>query len=582
MALLLLSQTNMAQTNTNTRTTSTTTTTVNGVTTTNTATSVGGTSFSSASSGYATGVAFASTPNDTIKWKTREVSKDFNIKNNVPIFIESSFRNIEVKTWDQPTLRLVAVAQYKNDEDANRSLDELFEKSNIKVKNSDGAFEILGANSNAAVLRSYTYTVNDLYSNSAVRNLNLQGVFNNTSDSSNTFVYTPNYTFSTNVDTSIFLKDSSGTNLKIIFKPREAQALREKVKAEREALKAKRELVVEEQVKAQAEQIKQLSKQISEQSKKLAALSAEDAEKNSKEIAKLTKEIAQLSNQITFKSLNKTMTFNFDTVKTNWETLQPLALSDWNMPPTPPIPTTTPSPVTRVVGLSAPRQNSSLKWTIYIPQGHKVNIDSKYGNINIDNDLDAAKITSRYGNVETKNIKNLVVSHEYGNVYVGNLQNADLELRSVKFKSQNAENIKINSKNSSVDMEEAGTVNVESSNDDYDISSVKDVNANKNYGSFRLTTLNGKMRFTGANADIKVRNISPKATNIDITNKFAKIALPFSDVKNYNVVVTGSYNNSFDDFNNKTDRNKGFAVSSGNGKDLNTNINCNNCSLDFK
>ncbi|MFT4202417.1 MAG: hypothetical protein QM610_00765 [Chitinophagaceae bacterium] len=561
---LLYSNTNKAQTHV-----TTTTQTVNGKTVTIT------------SSGKS---------NDTTGWKTREITKDFDIGSNIPIFIESSFRGITVKTWDQPNVRIVANARYKDDKDATLSFDEVFEKSDIKIRNSSQAFEILGASGNRFLSGNYSYIYTDdafpkgeSFRRSPIKTTTIIGSDKDTSPIS----ITAN-TFSFSGDSVIFSNDSnSQQQIKIFMKQKEnaAKLLEEQTQiAEKANTKAWQASKERNQKRDEAQKAKTaaLSKQIEALSKKLAALAIQDADKNSKEITKLNQEIGKLSNQLSVQSIEHVFAFKPDTSK--WVIGKPLTINFSG-------------PISmggssfgsgnsfstvddNFSGISFPK--NGLKWTIYIPKNHKLSIDSKYGNVSLDNDLDNAKIVSKYGNIETKNVDNLTVRNEYGNVYTLNVKDADIELRSGKLKMQNAENLKIDSRNASVDLEEVGNIRVESSNDNYDITSVKELNANKNYGSFRLTTLNGKMQFNGVNSDIKIRNIAPSVSNIDITNKFAKIALPFTDIKNYNISVNGNYNSTFDDFTKKVNGDNGFTASGGSGSGLTTNINCSNCQLDFK
>lgn len=516
---------------------------------------------------------------DTTNWKTREISKDFNVNPNAPIFIESAYRNLEIKTWDQPSVRIVANVRYKDDKDANLSFDEVFEKNGIKVKSSDGAFEILGLPNEKTSLytMNYSYGIEPKgHSFSASPTNSITGlVYNGDNDS----VRISASSISVVGDSVIFSKDTNQQELIKVF-VKKAKDEQIKMLAESRGMQAKaiaeRNKAIKKQDEAQKAKLATLSKQMETLSKKLALLTLEDADKNNKEITKLNQEIGKLSNQIAFQSVGNNFTFNFkmDSAKANWSKPIMLQLAT---PPSPPD-----APLGHTFSSFYADQKTSRKWTIYIPKNHKVSVESKYGNIVLDNDVDNAKIISKYGNVETKNVDNLIVRNEYGNVNTNNVKNGDMEVRNGKLKMQNVDNLIIDSKNTSVDLNEVGNIKVESSNDNYDVSSVQALDANKNYGSFRLTTLNGKMNFNGINADIKIRNISPKVTQIDITNKFAKIALPFSDVKNYNIAVHGDFNDSFDDFNKQSNSNKGFSATGGNGKDLTTNINCNNCQLDFK
>ncbi|WP_447642660.1 MULTISPECIES: hypothetical protein [Chitinophagaceae] len=573
--------------------TTTTTTTINGKTTATATTTVGGKTYSASSAQNGSGASFSSVvtngpqttftfldnADDTTKWKTREISKDFNISSNAPIFIESTNRNIEIKTWDQPNVRIVANARYKDDKDANLSFDDVFERNNIKIKNSDQAFEVLGANSTFNMNYDYTFS-----SDNAPKSIAISGKSGARSlvrTDNNIRITTPDYSDANGGDTVRFHDDSTTTDLRILLKSVETQKKNQvevltKAKEMQEraiATSSERSKKQEETKKAK---IAALSKQMESLSKKLAALSLNDAEGNNKEISRLNQEIGKLSNQIAFQSIGNNFIIKLDTAKTRWNMTSPMKIDVMESPT---VFSFTPS---HTFSAFYPNKNTSLKWTIYIPRTHKVSIDSKYGNISIDNDIDNAKIISKYGNIETKNIGNLTIQNEYGNVYTNNVKNGDIEIRGGALKMQDVENLKIDSKNANIDLNEVSSIQVESSNDNYDVSAIQNLSANKNYGSFRLTALKGKMNFNGINADLKIRSISPNVTNIDITNKFAKISLPFSDIKNYNIAVNGSFNDSFDDFNKQSNNGKGFTATGGNGKDLTTNINCNNCQLDFK
>ncbi|PZP50762.1 MAG: hypothetical protein DI598_04830 [Pseudopedobacter saltans] len=526
------------------------------VTTTTTSTSNGATFTTTTTSNSETA--------DTTKWKYREISKDFAIGNKTPIYIESVNRNLEIKTWDQPTVRIVAKAKYQNDSDANKSFDDVFETSGVKIRNTGQAFEILGTMHNSVIFQDVNMRGTPIGVGFDGKSRSAAFINPGVAASSSSFVGTannivitsPTFFHSDNGDTVMFNKDSLSTNLRVFLKDKG---------------NANNTIVVRNKLKTNKLKIEELSKQLETLSVKLAKLSSEDATKNSKEIAKTNQEIAKISNQIAFQSAGNMINIIPDTSRV---TVKGLKL-DWA------------KPMGQSFGSGnsfsfEPKYKTDLKWTIYIPKNHKLSIDSKYGDITIADDIDSAKIISKYGNVDAKNVQSLVARNEYGNIYTGNVTEADIELKRGSLKMQNVENLKIDSKNANIDLDQVGNIKVESSNDNYDVSSIKSLDANKSYGTFRLTTLNGKMNFNGVNADIKIRNITPTTSSIDITNKFANISLPFADIKNYNIAVNGSFNTSFDDFDIVNKNDKGFNATKGNGKDLNASINCNNCQLDFK
>lgn len=546
----------MAQ-NTHKTTTTTTTTTVNGHTTK---------TYSSSDNQI---INYSYVTKDD-KWKVKEISKEMDIKSHVPIFIESAYRTIEIKTWDQPTIKIVARARFQNENEANKDFDYFFEKAKTKIKSSDEAFEILGANNS---INYYPIRSMKNIGSATFRPLAYAGVPGATAiaqGGNNIVITTPNFNYNKDGDTIMFHNDSATTQLRVFMKSKESI-----LKAAKEKQIALIEKAQKLKEKISAEKLSELTKKLSQASEKLARLSLEKSEKNNSEITKLNQQIGQLSNQIAFQSLEK-IPANFDSIininfqpannDMEFNTVND-GEDDHNLQ--------------YAVNNSA-NDSSKLKWTIYIPKDHKISIESKYGDIVLENDLNNVKISSKYANVQTKNIENLTLQNEYGNVFTGDIQNADIEFRNGNLKMQNVHNLDIESKNAGIDLDDVYNMKMESSNDNYDITSVRELDADKKYGNLRLTSLKGNLQFNGANADIKIRSIAPSVSKIDIDNKFAKIAIPLSDSKNYRVFVSGNYNTSYDDFNIDHKDDKGFEASKGNGNDLTATINCNNCQLDFK
>lgn len=73
--------------------------------------------------------------------KSKEISAEFPAAKTAEIYIENSNRNIDIKVWDQPKVKVVTTIQY--DGDASKVTDaEWFEKINISFRNTANSIKI--------------------------------------------------------------------------------------------------------------------------------------------------------------------------------------------------------------------------------------------------------------------------------------------------------------------------------------------------------------------------------------------------------------------------------------------------------
>ena len=69
---------------------------------------------------------------EKVEMKSKEISRELAMPKNGEIYIENSSRNIVIKTWDQPKVKITTTVQY--DGEGNYTEDEWFEKANLSLK----------------------------------------------------------------------------------------------------------------------------------------------------------------------------------------------------------------------------------------------------------------------------------------------------------------------------------------------------------------------------------------------------------------------------------------------------------------
>lgn len=256
-------------------------------------------------------------------------------------------------------------------------------------------------------------------------------------------------------------------------------------------------------------------------------------------------------------------------------------------------------------------RNQKRTIVITIPNSTILDIDTKYADVQIDNNISEAKINITNGNVEMQDAASLILRSKYSNVNVGDIANAEVEITNGKLATKNIATLDIDSKYSSIETGDVATANIRSTNDSYEMEEVATFTGRKNYGSLRIEKLNKSFEFEGTNADVKIKTVAATVTLVAIDNKYSDIRLPLKQLPNYVLRFDGLYSTVYGNFEKKkwedVKENKGntvtnttknrfasrddsddcscdskFIANVGNNNGAKINIKCQNCTVDFK
>ncbi len=255
--------------------------------------------------------------------------------------------------------------------------------------------------------------------------------------------------------------------------------------------------------------------------------------------------------------------------------------------------------------------------TVYLPAGSKLDIDSKYADVQLTGAFTTTTIDITNGNLEAENFNKLFLRSKYSNVTVDHIGIAEIDFMNGRFTAKNIDEADLDTKYSTIELGDSKKIIFRSTNDEYDIESADELRGRKNYGNLRITKLNGSLEMDGTNADIKVRSIGTNLNVIKIDNKYADIRIPLRAVKNFTVDYRGPYSTvygafekqplkemprlndgkskeddltkSLRDINRAVQRFSGeeshetsFTAVVGDGKGLKIDMKCQNCTVDFK
>ena len=260
------------------------------------------------------------------------------------------------------------------------------------------------------------------------------------------------------------------------------------------------------------------------------------------------------------------------------------------------------------------KENAKRVVTIYLPKDNKVDIESKYSDISITDNLSKLTVDITNGNLDVQDVGNFTLRSKYGNVNMVNAETAAIEFINGHFTAKDLGDVDLDTKYSTVDIASAQKVDLISTNDDYDIEEVASLRGQKNYGNLRISKLNRSIEMDGTNADIKVRNIAASVETIKFDDKYADIRLPLRNVKNYTINYMGAWSTVYGNFEKGPYTGKAFKTSTsvketieekmkalneafggdgtstdskfsatvGNGKGAAIDMKCQNCTVDFK
>lgn len=222
------------------------------------------------------------------------------------------------------------------------------------------------------------------------------------------------------------------------------------------------------------------------------------------------------------------------------------------------------------------------KVTIYIPATAILDISSRYGKVNISNDLNEviARITS--GSLKMRNVKNISLTSAYSRIETENIVESKISLSNAKLLLKRNERIEISSTNSIVNAAEIKTMTINSTNDKYEVQELGSAAGEKKYGQFEITSLKDSLDITGMNADIKVRSIFSTVRSIKINNKYGEMRLPIRLLKNWTLDVAGANTSISAPFKLKENTDK--TQTAGAGTQTNSTklqLKCNDCNIDF-
>ncbi len=186
--------------------------------------------------------------------------------------------------------------------------------------------------------------------------------------------------------------------------------------------------------------------------------------------------------------------------------------------------------------------------TITVPSGSKLDIESKYANVELPDNIGDLNLDISNGNLDAGNLSKLVLRSKYSNINLGDVKSAEVEISNGRFSAKNIDELDIDSKYSTIEMAMAKKIALRSTNDEYELEEAGEVSGRKTYGNLRITKLNNSIDLEGSNSDIKIRNLGASASLVKLNDKYADIRIPLHNTKNFYIDFAGAYSSVYGNF----------------------------------
>lgn len=239
-------------------------------------------------------------------------------------------------------------------------------------------------------------------------------------------------------------------------------------------------------------------------------------------------------------------------------------------------------------------RNIQREMIIYLPNTATLEVTSGYSDILVTGRLTTAEFKLENSQLEMGDADRLKLTTGYSNVVCGNIGTFDARFQQGRLIAGNVQSFTGDTQGAVVRLGDVKQAQLQSQSDDYEIGIAGTLTANKKMGTMRLESLTKTLDFQGENADLKVRSINPGTSSVTITNSFATIDLPLSELKNYTISFTGKSARVYAPFEISSSNassvlpaEKGvtrFSHQAGTSGNTQTSIriNCTNCSVDLK
>lgn len=190
-------------------------------------------------------------------------------------------------------------------------------------------------------------------------------------------------------------------------------------------------------------------------------------------------------------------------------------------------------------------QGSEVHYTISLPSSVTMDLNNKYGNIQLENTPQPFTCDVKYGNLWANQLtgrKNQIVC-KYGNVKIGTLSQGEITLGYGNLGLEKTNTLNLETSYSKVKIETVSTLNATSKYDNYDLGTVDEMKLTSgSYGNFYIMKLSKAFNASSIRyGKIRISEIATDFESIDINAGYTNINLGVSKQSSFTADLTTKY-----------------------------------------
>ena len=180
------------------------------------------------------------------------------------------------------------------------------------------------------------------------------------------------------------------------------------------------------------------------------------------------------------------------------------------------------------------KTNTSINYTIYLPNRSEVEVYNKYGDIIIKDWNGKLKAEVEHGDIRTTDsITTSNISVKYGRLKANTLHKSSVKLKDATLSVNNSDDLKIDSNGSEIKLDVINKLELYSNKDNIEINELNNVFGNIKYSTVTFNTIKDNVNFDIDLGELRILKFDTKAPIVNINHESSEIYINISET-NFN------------------------------------------------
>ena len=191
-------------------------------------------------------------------------------------------------------------------------------------------------------------------------------------------------------------------------------------------------------------------------------------------------------------------------------------------------------------------QSVKVNYIIKVPSSISMDINNKYGNINMGNFNGELKLNVSHGNISVRNITKLKsIKLKYGKLRAKKISKGDIYVRFAKVKIDEVDNLDIDCASSEVEIKNANRLVIKSLSDEIEIENANYVQVNASFSDIEIEKLKNSIKGKIKHGNLGIDLVNDYFSEISLNGQNTDIELNFTPSSSFEYFVQLEKGESF-------------------------------------